>query len=638
MSAVSSSVGIISQNPTDELTHKAQQMGAEVVSHLNSPVEGYNLLVFDLEEDSLSEVQSLLAELSNNTQNINLCLLVGEIQSTQLYELSSNFKIDKIIKKNEIPILEHLLYESLESFNQKKQFTDYEKLVNEQNAKLQELKQDLEERIKRRQLHLENLNKKLMQTQKRTKILNSCLLSIYQSKNFHEIETKTTRSLKPLIQLDWIRISLNMLNEFEQKFESQHSLYKIQLDLTKTSAHVYFAKKSGEVFSKEDKTFLQQLIEPLTIAVDRLIKLEQTETLRFQWESTFDAITEPICLTDNNFEIIKTNKAFDKLLKKHSRPLSSNVLNRIFWSEDLPDTYNLEADKIYTFQMQDHEEIYIYELIEQKIELNINDTSQDSYIFLFRDVTLDKRLERQLLETSKMKELGTIGSSMAHELNNPLGGIISFIQLIEMDLNPESPIKDDIIEMKSAALRCKELIDHLLGFSRRQDTSENEDFDISTCLNTSIRLFENQAKSLGIFIDTAFDKNSLSLHGNQNQITQAFNNVIQNSIEALKQKLEEESNFEAHIRITTRSLKDMFEVIITDNGPGISQNILHKVFNPLFTTKNPKDHSGLGLTIAFQIMQSHNGILEIFSQPMAGTSVKFSFERLDLPSKKQFQT
>lgn len=638
MSAVSSSVGIISQNPTDELTHKAQQMGAEVVSHLHSPFDGYNLLVFDLEEDSLSEAQSLLKELSTNNQNINFCLLVGDIQSTQLYELSSNFKIDKIIKKNEIPILEHLLYESLESFNQKKQFTDYEKLVNEQNLKLQELKQNLEERIKRRQLHLENLNKKLMQTQKRTKILNSCLLSIYQSKNFHEIETKTTRSLKPLIQLDWIRISLNMLNEFEQKFESQHSLYKIQLDLTKTSAHVYFAKKSNEVFSKEDKTFLQQLIEPLTIAVDRLIKLEQTETLRFQWESTFDAITEPICLTDNNFEIIKTNKAFDNLLIKHSRPRSSNILNRIFWSEELPDIYTLEVDKIYTFQMQDKEEIYIYELIKQKIEINLNDTSQDSYIFLFRDITLDKRLERQLLETSKMKELGTIGSSMAHELNNPLGGIISFIQLIEMDLNEESPIKDDILEMKSAALRCKELIDHLLGFSRRQDTSENEDFDISTSLNTSIRLFENQAKSLGIFIDTAFDKDSLTLHGNQNQITQAFNNVIQNSIEALKQKLVEESNFEAHIRITTRSLKDLFEVIITDNGPGIAQNILHKVFNPLFTTKNPKDHSGLGLTIAFQIMQSHNGILEIFSQPMAGTSVKFSFERLDLPSKKQFQT
>lgn len=638
MQHIDSSVGIITTMASDELSSKAKQIGAVILSDIQNVTENFNLLVFDLEPESLDQIKIWLREIKQSYHNLNICILVGDVKSTDLFGICSNFNIDKIVKKNEIPILEHLLYESLESYNQKKQFTDYEKLINEQNNKLQELKQNLEERIKRRQTHLEKLNKKLMQTQQKTKILNSCLLNIYQSKNFHDIETRTARSLKPFIKLEWIRISLDMLNEFVGKFESQHSLYTIELELSKHPAHVYFAKTSEEEFSTDEMQLLQQLIEPLTIAVDRLIKLEQTETLRYQWESTFDAISEPICLTDDDFEIIKTNKAFQELLIRHKKSKNNLILNKEFWSRDLPNIDQMKVNNLHTFQIQDNDEIYIYEVIKQKLEININDTNKDSFIFLYRDITADKRMERQLLESSKMKELGTIGSSMAHELNNPLGGILSFIQLIEMDLEENSPIKDDILEMKSAALRCKDLIDHLLGFSRRQDLSDSEHFDLNHSLNNAIKLFEAKSKNLGIFIDLAFEPEPMQIYGNENQVTQALTNVIQNSVESLEQCIQDDPQFDAHIRITSRCYKNNFEVVITDNGKGISEKQIHKVFNPLFTTKNPNNHSGLGLTIAFQVAQSHHGILEIFSQPMAGTSVKFSFERLDLPSKKPFQT
>jgi signal transduction histidine kinase len=219
---------------------------------------------------------------------------------------------------------------------------------------------------------------------------------------------------------------------------------------------------------------------------------------------------------------------------------------------------------------------------------------------------------------------------MAHELNNPLGGMLSFLQLIRMDLSQIDPLRPDIVAMEEAALRCRDIILNLLGFARRQELEDMANIDLMEVVHRSIKLIELQSKSKGIQIRLKARTGPLPLKASPNALSQAICNLLQNSIEAIAEKMESEPLFPGEIQIEIHTEGQHYQIRITDNGLGIRSEHLSQVFTPLFTTKDPMTNSGLGLTLAYTIIQEHQGSLEILSQKGSGTSAILSLPRLEM--------
>jgi signal transduction histidine kinase len=227
---------------------------------------------------------------------------------------------------------------------------------------------------------------------------------------------------------------------------------------------------------------------------------------------------------------------------------------------------------------------------------------------LYHDVTEQLRMESKILESARLAEIGTIGSSIAHELNNPLGGILSFVQLIKMDLKKDDPLYMDIESMEEGVRRCKEIIENLLGFARNPESDIERDLDLKDVIERAIKIVELQTKSLGIEVRVVAPAVSFPFRGHLNLLSQAIRNLLQASIDALLEHLKNQKGFQGQIELRLVSKDNQFELQILDNGLGAE-----------FSTS-------LSLSVAGQIIRNLGGQLEFSSQ-----SRPFRMAKVTLP-------
>jgi two-component system, NtrC family, sensor kinase len=179
--------------------------------------------------------------------------------------------------------------------------------------------------------------------------------------------------------------------------------------------------------------------------------------------------------------------------------------------------------------------------------------------------------------------------------------------------------------MELVGQRCKEIIENLLGFSRRPDPSEASKVDLREVIRQALKITELQARSLGVTVEMRWPESPVCVLGHFNLLAQAISHILQNSFEAVSEKLTKSRGFKGEIKIELRQKNDRISLEISDNGVGISPELQNKILNPLFSTKTRERNTGLGLTLAYKIVDEHQGQLEIFSQPKMGTTVKIAF-------------
>src|SRR5262249_2331094 len=124
--------------------------------------------------------------------------------------------------------------------------------------------------------------------------------------------------------------------------------------------------------------------------------------------------------------------------------------------------------------------------------------NEKAFALFYRDISEEQRIQRQILESSKMAEIGTIGSSIAHEINNPLGGMIAFLQILKGEIPKDAKHYADIVEMEQAAIRCKTIVENLLAFTRRSVSSEMQITRIGDLVKLVGNIMELQTRGLGI--------------------------------------------------------------------------------------------------------------------------------------------
>ncbi|MDR3631123.1 MAG: PAS domain S-box protein [Desulfocapsaceae bacterium] len=223
-----------------------------------------------------------------------------------------------------------------------------------------------------------------------------------------------------------------------------------------------------------------------------------------------------------------------------------------------------------------------------------------------------------LIQSEKMAGLGRLAAGVAHEINNPMSGIMLYANLVHEELGRDHPLHEDLNTIIREAERCKVIVADLLEFSH-QTTYEMELTDPNSVIRKTLGVLKNQPLFQNIQIDLRLDENILPIFGNSMRLNQVIMNILINAAQAMG------GHGGLKIISRTRANKDIDEIIIADTGPGIEENLLEKIFDPFFTTKATGEGTGLGLSVSYAIVKEHKGSIRVTSAPESGATFTLRF-------------
>jgi len=242
------------------------------------------------------------------------------------------------------------------------------------------------------------------------------------------------------------------------------------------------------------------------------------------------------------------------------------------------------------------------------------DPADPRFVCHYRDVTQERRLQQQIRQSEKLAAVGTLSGGIAHELNNPIGVILSFVQLSKLSplLTGDEELADNMAEIEKAAHRCKRIVEELLQFSRPSMDRQMAPVRIHEPLESALFLVSTQRKIREVDVRKFLADDLPLVMGNSNQLVQVFINLIQNAVQAMGQG--------GTLTLSTGQRNGMVFASVGDSGTGISAAHMKRLFEPFFTTKAPGQGTGLGLSVSYGIVERHSGRLEVASREGEGST------------------
>ena len=229
--------------------------------------------------------------------------------------------------------------------------------------------------------------------------------------------------------------------------------------------------------------------------------------------------------------------------------------------------------------------------------------------------TQQARYNHLVLQTEKLSALGRMAAGIAHEINNPLGGILLYSTNLVKKVPEEGPLKEGLEIIINETMRCKTIIQDLLEFSREKEP-EKTSTSINYIIEKTLNMLENEFRLRHIRVETHLSGKTPEVLVDANQMHQVFINLLLNAAEATQ------DDGEIKVRSQIEPGKRHIRIEIADNGCGIPPDHISKVFEPFFTTK--AKGTGLGLAVTYRIIRNHQGEIRVSSQPGKGT--RFTLE------------
>jgi len=232
-------------------------------------------------------------------------------------------------------------------------------------------------------------------------------------------------------------------------------------------------------------------------------------------------------------------------------------------------------------------------------------------IWYFRDITESKEMEHRMMMTDRLASIGELVSGVAHELNNPLAGVIGFAQLVaQKDVSDD--VREDLSMIQSEAERAARIIKDLLTFARKHGPPKQKT-QVNTAIEDVLRLRAYDQRLANIEIVKRLAADLPEIMADHHQLQQVFFNIVINAEYAMV-----EAHGRGRLMISTEKLDRYARVTFSDDGPGIPEQNLSRLFEPFFTTKPPGKGTGLGLSICHRIVTEHGGRIYARSQPGEG--------------------
>jgi two-component system, NtrC family, sensor kinase len=353
------------------------------------------------------------------------------------------------------------------------------------------------------------------------------------------------------------------------------------------------------------------------------------ESLKRQWLAMIDALVDPVMIVGSDYRIIRANNA---MALKGGLSSAKEIINRpcyeIFGNrktpcdncqmhlvakDKTPRTWNLERSK--------DENYAFYEITSQPL---ISDEQQvTGVVQVYRDRTEARQLQEQIFQTEKLASIGQLAGGVAHEINNPLGGIIVFSQMLMRELPENSSHHTDASEIYKAGLRCKDIVQELLDFSYQKQPNQKQTLEtetISKTVRSALKFCKIAKNILSVEVIDELDSGDSMVVADHNKLIQVFLNIIKNALHSMPH------GGTLTLRSKSIVLKGAKSVVIEikDTGEGIPKKNIKKIFDPFFTTKQPGEGTGLGLSVCYRIIKDLDGDITLSSNVGQGTSFRIT--------------
>ena len=313
-----------------------------------------------------------------------------------------------------------------------------------------------------------SVNKELENSQNQK--LYEALICIYKLTQWNDLLFLKSSYFLELCEVNWIHWDFNRSRLEEEDLEINKKAYwPFQFPCALSCKDQVYGELvffSSQKFSQKKKNFLKKISFFTSSTLYFIENKEKMETLKNQWGGAFDSFSQAFCITDKNFKIIRSNQAFEKISRqKISKPTNKNLFSKnLFELIPAPSFLPKNEGSFFTEIKREGKslglEISFKALFLKKEKIQ-------AYLFLIKDVTEEMEMEKKLSSQTKERELGLIKGSVAHELNNPVAGIKTLLDVIVKKENFPNPIKNSLQDMQEAISRCQKIIEQLLFVSQK---------------------------------------------------------------------------------------------------------------------------------------------------------------------------
>ena len=365
----------------------------------------------------------------------------------------------------------------------------------------------------------------------------------------------------------------------------------------------------------EMRALLQSIGQQIGITVESLRNMSAVLQSKDLLQSVFDGIPDCMVLLDRELTVRMVNRAF---LERHSCRLSE-VIGRPCGEVGGCGEDHLAGRLTHTAiatQRQVREEVCtpageIFDVTHYPIA---DEGGQVQGVLRYaRDVTLQKQVEQRIQQTEKLAALGQLAAGVAHEINNPMGVILCYTELLRRVLDGDGQSLKDLETIEKQALTCQRIVSDLLNFARSRSV-EQRPGNLNATLGEVVEMLRQQFRKQGTDIEVHLEDNLPPLPFDEGQLKQVFLNLLMNAHQAVRHRAGQIT-----VRTRLRGEDDVAEVVVRDNGTGIPREIADRIFDPFFSTKGTGEGTGLGLSVSYGIVRDHGGEIRMASEPGAWT-------------------
>lgn len=332
-------------------------------------------------------------------------------------------------------------------------------------------------------------------------------------------------------------------------------------------------------------------------------------------QSVFDGIADPVVLVSSVGDVKLVNKAFLYQYNLDENDSLGNICNlqenQFFPIDDWLAITSSLKDKPLRREVRYLEQIY--QIYFYPVEEGVTD--HGDVVCYLKDITEERKLEEHIQHTEKIVSMGQVAAGIAHEINNPLGVILCHIDLIRDDENITDESRADLAIIEKHIDSCRRIVSDLLRFSKPSASSKYM-YSVNDTIGEVVSMMLGQLAKQNIEIKTSLVVNMPEILLDVDRFKQVILNLILNSSFALKDA--------GIINISTYINNGEIIIEVADNGTGIGPDVLGKVFEPFFSTKQPGEGTGLGLAVSYGIIKSHSGNILVDSKLGEGTKFTIS--------------
>jgi len=382
-----------------------------------------------------------------------------------------------------------------------------------------------------------------------------------------------------------------------------------------------------DYYNQFDLEILQLLGDQCSVALENAITFErlrqQQKRLqhinnelvisRNKLEAFFDGITTPISIQDINYNIVAANYAARRYFEKSAEEIIGSKCYKVFFDRDRPCLECMAQDCLhtklpFTAERQDAKGIITFSL--NFYPIPVPKDSQLIFLEFFQDITKQKTLQEELIQSEKLAGIGTLVSGIAHEINNPLGGILGTADLILSEAEEGTAIREYAQDIIRYAQNAADVIRDLMTYSRK-NRSSSEMINIVNVLENSLKMAMRGIDFRSVTVRKNYNQTDM-IQANAIEIQQVLLNLIVNAVQAM--------NGDGVLSLDVKQEDSDIIIVVQDTGKGIEKENIDKVFNPFFTTKEPGVGTGLGLSIAYHIISKAGGRILLDSEAGKGTT------------------